>query len=109
MSNKIESTAKFFKDIGHPIRLKILLFIAEKERCLCEILPNFKVSQPTMSRHLAVLREHNLIKYRKEGNKILYTIADERVFKVLNSLGFNLKVKRASSFCKKEKKCQKIN
>lgn len=103
MRNSISEIARFFKDIGNPVRLKILLFLAEGEKCICEILPKFEISQPTMSRHLAVLREHSIVKCKKEANKTFYTINDERVFSVLKDVGLAIRKKKGKS------KCQRIN
>lgn len=104
MAEKISETAQFFKDIGNPVRLKIILFLMEGEKCLCEILPNFRIAQPTMSRHLSVLREHKIIKCKRDGNKIFYTICDNRVPLVLKALKFQIK-----SNVKKAAKCQRKN
>ena len=89
MTGSIRTSAKLLKDIGHPVRLKILVMLMERERCLCEILPRFKISQPTMSRHLSVLKEHKLVSFRRDQNRTFYTIKDKRVLYVLRSLGFD--------------------
>ncbi len=103
MAKKISETARFFKDIGNPVRLKIILFLMEGEKCLCEILPNFKIAQPTMSRHLSVLKEHKIIKCNRDGNRIFYTICDDRIPIVLKALNFKI------SNVKKVAKCQRKN
>jgi len=89
MAESFKTSARLLKDIGHPVRLKILVMLLERERCICEILPEFKISQPTMSRHLSILKEHKLVSYRKDQNKTFYTIKDKRVIYVLRSLGFD--------------------
>jgi len=62
------------KALSDPIRFKILEGLGEEERCACTILEDFKVSQPTLSHHLAVLTSCGLIEYRKEGIRNLYQI-----------------------------------
>ncbi len=92
MAENIRIAARFFKDLGNPVRLKILLILLKEEKCLCEILPQFKISQPTMSRHLSVLKEHNLISFRRESNKIIYSIKDKKVVAILKAYGFKTSI-----------------
>jgi ArsR family transcriptional regulator len=87
MAENVNIAARFFKDLGNPVRLKILLILLKGEKCLCEILPQFKIAQPTMSRHLSVLKEHNLISFRRESNKIIYSIKDKKVIEILKAYG----------------------
>lgn len=68
-----------FKALGDPIRLDIVTMLAGKELCVCEIIAAFRVSQPTISHHLRVLREADLVLDRKEGKWIYYRLNDAAI------------------------------
>lgn len=68
----------FFKNLAEETRLKILLLtFLEKEVCVCEYVQVMELSQPKISRHLAQLRQYGLLKDRKEGKWVFYSIATD--------------------------------
>ncbi|MGC8763955.1 MAG: ArsR/SmtB family transcription factor [Acidobacteriota bacterium] len=80
--------ARLFRDLGHPLRLRILCLLAREGRqCVCRMLPELQVPQPTLSRHLALLRDHGLIEDEREGTLVFYRIADGAVLEILRSAG----------------------
>ena len=63
------------KALGHPVRLGIALRLAkEGGTCACDFAGMFGVSQPTVSQHLKVLREAGLVRTRREGTQIYYSL-----------------------------------
>ncbi len=84
--DKNKFKAKIFKALSDPDRLIILDFLREGEKCVCEITPHLKLIQPVVSRHLKILKEAGMIKSRKEGNRRLYSVADQRIFKIIDDL-----------------------
>jgi ArsR family transcriptional regulator len=78
--------AKFFKALGDPIRLKIIEFLRNGEKCVCEIIPYVGVTQPLVSRHLKILKNSGLVKVRKEGNRRYYSVTDLRIFKMIDAI-----------------------
>ena len=67
--------SKFFKAFGDPTRLKILTLLASsKEMTVNEIVEKIKLSQPTISRHLAILREADAVTDRREGQNVYYSL-----------------------------------
>ena len=69
--------AKVIRAVADETRLNLLLKIAEKEVCACE-LPRFvRISQPAVSQHLKVLLGVGLVDLRKDGVKRLYSISDK--------------------------------
>lgn len=86
LEKKNKFKAKIFKALSDPVRLNILESLREGEKCVCEIVPLFKLIQPVVSRHLKILKDCGIIKGRKDKNRRLYSIADQRIFKVLDSL-----------------------
>lgn len=75
-------SANYFKALGHPTRLKILEFLKNRERCVCEIGPALKIKQANLSQHLALLKKAGLVLDRKDGLSVFYKVKDKRIFKV---------------------------
>ena len=66
---------QFYKCLADETRAKCLMLIShEKELCVCELTEALQASQPKVSRHLAQLREYGLLKDRREGQWIFYSI-----------------------------------
>ncbi len=88
MADLLKEKASWFRDLGHPVRLRILCILArEKRQCVCRMLPELGVPQPTLSRHLAILRSDGLIEDQREGTMVFYRIADEAVLDVIRAAG----------------------
>lgn len=67
-------TEALFRAISDPTRQKILLLLEEKERCVGELVSEFSLSQPTVSRHLNVLKQAGLVTDRREGQQVYYSL-----------------------------------
>ena len=78
--------AKIFKALSDPVRLDILDFLRDREKCVCEIIPQVKLIQPLVSRHLKILKDCGIVRYRKEGNRRLYSITDQQIFNIIDDL-----------------------
>jgi ArsR family transcriptional regulator len=85
----LEKKAKILKALGQPTRLRIMEYLRDGERCVCEIFPAIGGQQSNVSRHLAVLKQAGLVSDRREGVSIFYRVKDHAIFKVLDRL--NLK------------------
>lgn len=73
--------------LAHPVRLGILeRLAAEPGICACDFTEFFDVSQPTISSHLKVLREAELVTTRRRGTTICYAIAPEQLARVAHLL-----------------------
>lgn len=90
MKNKNRFKAKVFNALSDPVRLEILEFLRDGEKCVCEIVPHVGIIQPLVSRHLKILKECGLVKHRKEGNRRLYSVTDPVIFKIIDSVTVNL-------------------
>lgn len=67
--------ADVFRALGHPIRLGIMRRLAaEPETCACDFTEVFGVTQPTISQHLKVLRGAGLVRTRRRGTQICYSV-----------------------------------
>ncbi len=76
--------SEIFKALSHPIRLKIIQLLRDGERCVCEIVPALGMEQPSVSRHLAILKKEGILSCRKEGLKVIYKVKDPQVFQLLD-------------------------
>jgi len=79
-----EKVAQALKILGDSNRIKIIEILREGELCQCEVIPYIGQSQPTVSRHLNLLERHGVLARRKEGTKIFYKIADEKVLEIVD-------------------------
>ena len=66
--------AEFFKALGHPVRIRILELLVTGERSVQELQEALALGQPIVSQHLASLRAKNIVKARKEGPTVRYTV-----------------------------------
>ena len=77
----------FFKVLGNPTRLKILMEIMESEKCVGDVESVVQVSQANISQHLAVLKECGIVECRKDGNMRCYSLRQPALVKnILNLL-----------------------
>lgn len=83
MKKEIKKTAETFKVLGNRSRIKILLELAEEEKCVHEISEETNQSFSNVSHHLKTLRDNRLVDYRKEGRHKYYQIKDDHVLKIL--------------------------
>ena len=86
----LEFKAKIYKTIGDPNRLKILEILRQGENCQCEIIPLIEQSQPTVSRHLKLLDDSGLIKRKKEGTRVIYSVVDPHIYNLLDAIDENM-------------------
>lgn len=77
-----DKLAEFFKIIGDPTRTKILFALDQNEMCVCDIANVVGMSKSSVSHQLAILRNSGIVKYRKEGKEVYYTLDDEHVKQV---------------------------
>jgi ArsR family transcriptional regulator len=82
----IRFRVKIFKALADPIRLEIIEFLRDGEKCVCEIVPSVEIIQPLVSRHLKILKDCGLVNDRKEGNRRLYSITDPRIFDAIGAV-----------------------
>ena len=70
---KIQS--KIFKALSDPSRLKILTLLRIRDMCVCEIMVARNMTQPVASHHLGILENIGIVKYRREGKWIFYSVS----------------------------------
>jgi len=77
---------KIFKGLSDETRLKIVEFLLDGEKCVCEIVPFTKRTQSTVSVQLSKLEYLGIIESRREGRKIYYKLTNEKVREILRIL-----------------------
>lgn len=75
--------AEFFKTLGHPVRIRVLELLSEREHVVAELLPEVGVEPAHLSQQLAVLRRSNLVVTRKEGATVYYSLTNAHVAELL--------------------------
>ncbi len=78
--------AKIFRALSDPFRLKILYFLRDGEKCVCEIVPHLAIIQPVVSRHLKILKDSGIVIDRKDGTRRLYSITDQEIFRIIDDI-----------------------
>jgi ArsR family transcriptional regulator len=75
--------AEFFKALGHPLRIRVLELLSERERTVSELLEHVDAEQPHLSQQLGVLRRGGFVVDRREGATVVYSLADPRIADLL--------------------------
>ena len=86
MDNQVDNLALLLKSISHPIRLKILCLLQDKELTVSEIREEVATSGANISQHLNIMRNRGIIGSRKEANFIYNSIADERIIELMKKM-----------------------
>ncbi len=82
----LERNAEVLQAMGQPTRLKILALLGGGERCVCDLQAALGERQPTVSRHLAVLRRAGVVRARRSRNRVLYGLSDPRIATLLEEV-----------------------
>jgi ArsR family transcriptional regulator len=83
---KVEKQLRLLKCLSDEMRLEILLFLKDGERCVCEIVKELGAEQSLVSHHLQGLRRCGLVKFRQDGRKKMYRLTEPSVLKLLIDL-----------------------
>lgn len=83
--SQLGALSDFFRIFGDQTRLRILYALAKTELCVCDLAKLLGASQSAVSHQLQVLRSHRLVKYRREGKTVFYSLDDGHIFRYLIS------------------------
>jgi ArsR family transcriptional regulator len=81
-----EAKSKVLKALADATRLRILGLLSSREMCVCEVMVALDLTQPTASHHLRILENVGLVKDRKEGKWVFYSIANPKLIKGMRKL-----------------------
>ena len=76
--------ADFFKVFADTTRIKILYVLLKQEMCVCDIAQALEMTQSAISHQLRVLKQMDLVKNRRDGKTIFYSLADNHIVSILN-------------------------
>jgi ArsR family transcriptional regulator len=82
----INRAARCLKAMSHPLRLKILCVLGTESISVQDIVKQVGTSQSNISQHLAILREKDILAYKKEANRVYYYIDDERMLQLIRMM-----------------------
>lgn len=83
---ELEDKINVFKALSDPTRLNILYILENKELCSCEINKSLNKAQPTISHHIKILKKANLIKGRKKGTWIYYSLKKPEIINLIKEM-----------------------
>ena len=82
---KLYDLAELFKIFGDSTRIRILYVLFEAEMCVCDIAQLLGMTQSAISHQLQILKKSKLVKYRREGKTVFYSLADDHVYTILGT------------------------
>lgn len=85
-NEQIDAMSKLLKSMSHPIRLKILCLLQDKEMSVGDIREQVKTTNANVSQHLNILRSQGIIGYRKDANFIYNRIQDPRIIELMSKM-----------------------
>ncbi len=77
--NDVYILTEFFKMLGNPTRINILLHLMEQDACVSDLAEQLGMTQTAVSHQLSLLKSNKLVKQRRDGKMIFYTLVDEHV------------------------------
>lgn len=81
-----EMSVKLFKALGHPIRYKIVKFLYNGPKCVCNLNEHIEFSQANLSQHLKILKEAGILSSEKVGMNIHYRISSEEIKNIIDNV-----------------------
>ena len=78
-NERIDDLAELFKVFGDYTRLRVMLELLEKELCVGDLAETLEMTQSAISHQLRILKQNKLVKSRREGKSIFYSLADDHV------------------------------
>ena len=77
--NELYDLSDFFKVLGDSTRARIIWALDESEMCVCDLAVLLEMTKSAISHQLRLLRENNLVKNRREGKVVYYSLADDHI------------------------------
>jgi DNA-binding transcriptional ArsR family regulator len=75
--------AEFFKTLGHPVRIRVLELLSDRELAVSELLAALEIEPANLSQQLAVLRRAGLVMTRKKGSAVYYSLTSSQVSELM--------------------------
>ena len=81
---ELDSLAELFKVFGDPTRIRILFVLFETEVCVCDLARALNMTQSAVSHQLRILKQSRLVKNRREGKTVYYSLADGHIQNIIS-------------------------
>jgi ArsR family transcriptional regulator, lead/cadmium/zinc/bismuth-responsive transcriptional repressor len=88
--DQAQQMAEFFSALADPSRLRLMSALAHRELCVCDLAAAVKVSESAVSHQLRILRSQRLVKYRREGRNVYYSLADQHIVSLYQDVAEHL-------------------
>ncbi len=89
-TEKAQRMAEFFSALSDPHRLKLLSALAQQELCVCDLAAAVAMGESAVSHQLRVLKSQRLVKYRRQGRNVFYSLADGHVAAIYREVAEHL-------------------
>lgn len=89
-TEKAQRMAEFFRALSDPHRLQILSALAQQELCVCDLAAIVKMKESAVSHQLRALKSQRLVKYRRQGRNIYYSLADHHVMTLYQEVALHM-------------------
>lgn len=86
MDTLLAELSEIFKAMAHPTRLKIIYYLKDQERCVCEFSEEFSLEQSNISQHLAVLKRAGIVTSRRVGLNVHYRLTNPKFANLVDLL-----------------------
>lgn len=83
--NELYDLSDFFKVLGDSTRAKIIWALDESEMCVCDLAVLLNMTKSAISHQLSLLRQENLVKNRRDGKNIFYSLADDHIKQIFET------------------------
>ncbi len=80
---EVAGLSELFKVLGDETRTKILYLLAQQELCVCDMAELLDMSLPAVSHHLRLLKAMRLVKYRRDGKQVYYSLDDDHIVNLI--------------------------
>lgn len=81
---ELKDLADFFKVFADTTRIKILCVLLKSEMCVCDLAQTLNMTQSAISHQLRILKQMKLVKNRREGKTVFYSLADSHIETIMN-------------------------
>jgi len=89
--DKAQQMAEFFNALADPNRLRLMSALVNRELCVCDLAAVVKVSESAVSHQLRILRSQRLVKYRRDGRNVYYSLADRHIVSLYQEVAEHLR------------------
>lgn len=83
--SELNNLTELFKILGDPTRVKILYYFFQEEICVSDLATKLNMTESAVSRHLRILKANGIIKKRREGKLVFYSLADDYICSIIKA------------------------